>query len=248
MAQDSAPSDQASAAPNNFAATRWSLVLRAKEQSESALGLLCETYRRPLLIWLKGQQLRDFEPEDVLQGYLQDLLRRNFLRNVSQEKGKFRTFLLKCLKNYLRDLHERKNAAKRGAGQPVDSLDRRDEGGDTVYEPASNVASPDLEYDRAWAHAVLANALRRLGEECARQGHAALFAEVEPVLFYDDTALPYREIGLKLGNTEAAIKTAVSRIRARLRGLVRDEIMQTVANERDWNEEVRYLIRLFSKD
>ena len=40
---------------------------------------------------------------------------------------------------------------------------------------------------------------------------------------------------------------AASRIRARLRELVREEVMQTVADEEDWQEEVRYLIHLFGR-
>jgi hypothetical protein len=45
--------------------------------------------------------------------------------------------------------------------------------------------------------------------------------------------------------SEAAVKMAASRIRARLKGLVREQIIQTVDNEQDWQEEVRYLIQLF---
>jgi hypothetical protein len=47
--------------------------------------------------------------------------------------------------------------------------------------------------------------------------------------------------------SEGAVKMAASRIRTRLKGLVREEIMQTVANEQDWQEEVRYLIQLFAR-
>jgi hypothetical protein len=66
-------------------------------------------------------------------------------------------------------------------------------------------------------------------------------------MFCDDTASPYREIGVKLAMSEGAVKMAASRIRVRLKGLVREEIMQTVANEQDWQDEVRYLIQLFGR-
>jgi len=48
--------------------------------------------------------------------------------------------------------------------------------------------------------------------------------------------------------SEAAVKMAASRIRARLKGLVREEIMQTVASQEDWQDEVRYLIQLFGRE
>ncbi len=36
-------------------------------------------------------------------------------------------------------------------------------------------------------------------------------------------------------------------LRARLKGLIREEIRQTVADEQDWEDEVQYLIRLFGR-
>ena len=106
--------------------------------------------------------------------------------------------------------------------------------------------APDFAFDRAWAASLLANSLRRLHEECAQQGHAALCAELEPVMFCDDTASGYREIRIRLALSEGAVKMAACRIRSRLKGLVRDEVLQTVSNEQDWQGEVQYLMQLFS--
>jgi RNA polymerase sigma factor (sigma-70 family) len=230
-----------------FATTRWSLVLRARDKSDAALEILFGQYRQPLLVWLKSQGLPPADAEDLLHGFLEGLLRRNALSSVAREKGRFRTFLLACLKNHLKDEHDKRTSAKRGAGQLEASLDDTDEESQAIHQPASGGASPDLAYDRAWAESVLDNSLRRLAEECAAQGHAPLCAELEPVMFYDDDASPYAEIGRKLGMSEGAVKMAASRIRRRLRGIVCDEIMQTVANEQDWQDEVRYLIELFSR-
>ena len=230
-----------------FAATQWSLVLRARDKSKDALENLFGQYREPLLVWLLRQGYQPADAEDILHGFVQTLLSRDALNSVAREKGRFRTFLLKCLKNHLRDEQDRKTAAKRGGGQALESLDQTDEEGRTLHEPASSSAGPDLEYDRAWAQSVLTNSFRKLQEECAGQGHPALLAALEPVMFCHDTASPYREIGVNLGMSEGAVKMAASRIRARLKGLVRGEIMQTVANEPDWQDEVRYLIQLFAR-
>jgi len=230
-----------------FATTHWSLVLRARDKSEAALETLFGQYREPLLVWLRCQSFAPEDAEDLLQGFLEGLLRREALSTVAREKGRFRTFLLACLKHHLRDERDKKMATKRGAGQPTASLDETDQDGRALHQPASADITPDLAFDRAWAESVMANSLHRLADECASQGHAALYAALEPVMFSDDTASPYREIGSKLGMSEAAVKMAASRIRARLRGLVRDQIMQTVADETDWEDEVRYLIRLFGR-
>lgn len=245
------PNDQGEAISERvnplFAATQWTVILRAQDKSEAALNSLCEHYRQPLIVWLRGQGRTLHDAEDLVHGLFSQLLGRDFLNSVSQEKGRFRTFLLRCLKNYLTDQHEKNTAVRRGGGQLSESLDATFDGENKLLDPADTRSSPDVEFDRAWAASLLANALRRLHEECARQGHAALCAELEPVMFCDDTASGYREIGIRLGMSEAAVKMAASRIRARLKGIVRDEVLQTVANEQDWQSEVQYLMQLFGK-
>jgi len=232
-----------------FPATHWSVVLSAKAESGPALSTLFQAYRRPLLVWvrsqLRGQGSPDADAEDLVQGCLQDLIRRDFLKNVVRERGRFRTFLLTCLKNYLRDEHGRRTAEKRGGAMRLESLDQTGADGRPIHLPHASGAGPDREYDRAWAQAVLANALRRLAEECAPQGNKSLFQALEPSLFCDETSSPYREVGLALGMSENAVKTAAHRLRSRLKELVRDEILQTVANKEDWEQEIRYLIELF---
>jgi len=198
-------------------------------------------------VWLLAQGFAPADAEDTLQGFMQSLLRRDAFRAVAREKEKFRTFLLRCLKNHLRAEHDKRIAAKRGGGQVIESLDETDAKGNTINQPASMQSVPDLEYDRAWAKSVLDNSFKRLEEECARQGRQALYRSLEPVIFCDDTASPYSEISLRLGMSVDAVKMAASRMRGRLKGLVREEIMQTVANEQDWQEEVHYLIQLFGR-
>lgn len=219
-------------------------MLRARDKSEAALNRLCENYRQPLIVWLKARGKSQPDAEDLVHGLFAQLLSRDFLNNVAREKGRFRTFLLRCLKNYVNDQRAKEAAARRGGGQVVESLDATFDGEDLVHAPADPKSGPDLAFDRAWATSVLTNALRRLHEECARQGHMALCAELEPVMFQDDNASGYREIGLRLKMTEAAVKMAASRIRSRLKGLIRDEVSQTVANEQDLQEELKHLMQL----
>lgn len=230
-----------------FGSTRWSLVLRAKNDSAAALDSLCATYRAPLLAFLRSSGYPHHDAEDLAQSFLANLLRKDFLQNVAREKGRFRTFLLVSLKHYLIDEQARKNALIRGGGQVPASLQDMNAQVPTGLAVASPGPSPDVEFDRAWAHEVLRQALRRLSEECTRLGQAALLAQVEPVLYQEESASPYQEIGRRLNMSEGAIKTTVHRIRARLKGLIRDEVMQTVSHESDWQEEVAYLVSLFSR-
>src|SRR5262245_26016096 len=89
-------------APGLFTATHWSVVLRAKDKSDTALNALFQSYRRPLLIWLqkRARNYAPLEPEDLLQNFCLHLLNREFLANVGPEKGKFRTFLQSSLQRH----------------------------------------------------------------------------------------------------------------------------------------------------
>jgi RNA polymerase sigma factor (sigma-70 family) len=248
MSDGKDPSAPAPRAEGLFQPTRWSVVLRAQEKSEVALGELCATYRRPLLIWLQAQGVGRPDAEDLIQGYFAHLLSRDFLGNVAREKGAFRTFLLRCLKNFIRDQIDKGKASKRGGGLPIESLDETiGADGQLAHQPSASGASPDLAYDRAWAQTVLDRALKQLEAEAARTGHAELCVELTPVMFADETAGSYAQIAARLGMTVGAVTTAAHRLRFRLKVIIREEILQTVATDVDWQGELSYLIQLFSR-
>jgi RNA polymerase sigma-70 factor (ECF subfamily) len=230
-----------------FQTTHWSVVQRAKDKSMAALNVLCSGYRAPLLVWLRCRGQTPQDAEDVVQGFFAHLLQQEFLASVGQEKGRFRTFLLNALQNYVRDARDRSFAAKRGGGRLPDSLDETDEEGKLLHQPAAGTSSPDAAFDKAWAQAVLARCLQRLEEEAAPSGHAELCRALEPALFKDHDAPSHRDTAARYGLSEENVRVVAHRLRKRLAGLVKEEILQTVTNERDWQDETRYLISLFEK-
>lgn len=228
-----------------FAVTRWSVVQRARDDSTLALNQLFTQYREPMVIYLVARGHARDHAEGFVQGFCVHLLSRDFLANVAPDKGRFRTFLLNSLQNFVRDQLAMERAEKRGGGNQPDSLDETGPDGKTLLTVVSPGTSADQAFDKAWAQAVLRNSLRQLEAECDRSGHIDLFQAVEPVMFADETSSSYRDIAERLNMTEAAVKVAAYRIRARLKNLIREEVLQTVASENDLEEELRYLIRLF---
>jgi RNA polymerase sigma-70 factor (ECF subfamily) len=223
------------------------MVLRAKSDSSVALNSLCSTYRSPLLVWLRCRGQNASDAEDLVQGFFEHMLQSDFLGNVAREKGRFRTFLLTSFQNHLRDQHKRAAAQKRGGGLQPLSLEETNEEGDLLREPAARQSGPDEAYDREWAKTLLSGSLRRLKQECARTGHEALYAALEPVLFADPDAPAYTTIAGELGMSEAAVKMAAMRTRKRLATIIREEVMQTVTNEEELRVELAHLAGLFGK-
>jgi len=232
---------------NLFCETQWSMVVRAQHDSVGALNCLCNIYRKPLIVYLRSVGINSHDAEDCVQGFFANLIKRDSLAHVSQLKGHFRTFLLTSLNNFRRDLHDHDVAKKRGSGIKPESLDETNVNGDPLLIAVSDSKSADQLYDKAWAETVLDNALKNVRDQCAQSGHHALMEAVEPVLFFDMTSMRYREIGERLGMSETAVKTAALRIRARLRLAVREEVLQTVTEEKELVDELRYLISLFGR-
>lgn len=227
-----------------FPATHWTVILAAQSRTLPEMSWLCEHYRSPLLVFLRGLGNHEDDIEDLVNGFFEHLLGRDFLQGAGPEKGRFRSFLIACLKNYLRDQHDRVRAEKRGGGQRPASLDAMNDFEQPVVIATAPGMPPDTAYDVAWADLIIENAVKRLGEECAAAGRKDLFDALEPVIYRDSDTGGYRGAGQKLGITEGAARIAAKRLKDRLRHLIRMEVRQTVEREEDVENEIRYLIEL----
>ena len=225
----------------SFSATRWSLVLAAAGDAETALAALCRAYWFPLYAFVRRQGNSPHDAEDLTQGFFAHLLGKGALAHVDRAKGRFRTFLLASLKHFLADERDRANAQKRGGRQTAISLDACAAEERYALEPRDEL-SPDKLFDRRWALAVIEQALVRLGAEYAASGKGALFAALQPQLTAPGTARPYAEIGVQFFMNEGAVKIAVHRLRQRSGAALRAEIAETVGTAEEVDAELRHLL------
>ena len=234
------------------APTLWSTILRAKEGTEdsrlSALGRLLERYQRPIQSEIRWQcgcpedQARELGAE-----FIATFLRRDFLKNVSPDQGRFRTFVKRCIRNFLRDVHVAESAQKRGDSAAPLSLDATDEEGSRLIDPPDSPPSLESGMDREWALAVLHAAMDRLEQDCVAAGRRALFEALRPTLSGSEEATPLAAVGTRLGMSEGAVKVAAHRLRQRLGELIEEEVRQTIGEQDDWREELCYLVELLGR-
>ncbi len=230
-----------------FATTHWSVVLAAQEGAEpnatAALERLCATYWPPLYAYLRRFGYSPEKAEDLTQDFFASFLARHRLERADPARGRFRTFLLTCLQNYVRDAHERDSAAKRGGQVCVVSLDwERAERG-YAAEPVEHL-TPERVFERRWASALLEHVLSQLGKEFARSGKRELFEQLKGYVWGDQGAAPIQNIVRQFGVTESAVKVTVHRLRQRFRELLRLEIAHTVATPGEIDDEIRYLAQV----
>ncbi len=90
---------------------------------------VCRAYWRPLYFYIRRLGQGPEDSVDLTQGFFAHLLERNPFTDLDRGNGKFRAFLLACLRHYLSDERDRANATKRGAGKaPIPLEELRDQG------------------------------------------------------------------------------------------------------------------------
>ena len=231
---------------SSFPTTHWSVVVNAGAGSESvariALESLCRHYWFPLYAFVRRQGRAHHEAEDCTQEFLARLLATDCVTRARRDRGRFRTFLLTALRNFLTNEWHRTQAAKRGGGQAVISLDWQDAEKRFAHEPADPGLTPEQAFDHSWARDLIEGALATLRRDYEKRGQGALFAELAPLIWghaADETlAAPAQRVGL----TAHAFTVALQRFRQRLAERLRLAVAETVADDTDIDSELRLLI------
>jgi len=231
-----------------FVTTHWSVVLSAQDKdsphARQALETLCRAYWFPLYSFVRRQGQSPHDAQDLTQEFFARLLEKEYLKSANQEKGRFRTFLLVALKHFLANEWDRQHAQKRGGFTPVVSIDQDFAESRFAAEPAHQL-QPDVLFDRQWATSLLGRTMSQLLDEYVASGRAKLFELLRGCLARDESALTYAEIARQLNLTEAAVKMAVQRLRARYREILRAQIAETVASPEEIEDEIRHLFSTF---
>lgn len=232
-----------------FATTRWSLILSAtdpandEQKARDALAELCRTYWQPIFLFIcrRGHSIE--EAQDLTQDFFVMILETGWLRTADEHRGKFRSFLLKSLQNFLSHARDKRGAEKRGGKMQFISWDH-------LNEPASRLCispktleslSPERLFDLRWAATVVDKALARLRDECESRGRLRLFETLSNHLTADRADTSYAALAGALGIAEPMVKKQLHNLRQRYRWLLRDEVSQTVRDHTDVDEEIRHL-------
>lgn len=242
-------SDEAETQRGVFATTHWSVVLAAghasSPDSHAALERLCRAYWYPLYAYLRRSGHDEASAQDLIQSFFASLIERNWVAAADPAKGRFRSFILICLKRFIAVQAQKANAVKRGGRNIVISLDDQDAAQRYALENVEDLP-PEVVFDRRWAITLLEQAWDRLRGECAAAGKLVLFEHLRAVQTEDTQAPSSEQLAADLKLTESALKSALFRLRARYREILRDEVAQTVSDPRDIDDEIRYLLKVVS--
>jgi RNA polymerase sigma factor (sigma-70 family) len=230
---------------SDFASTQWSVVLSAAqndtETSRSALEKLCRTYWQPLYAFVRRSGRSKEDAEDLVQGFFASFLGRNSVAGVDPQKGRFRAYLLSCLKHYMFNEWKRDRSQKRGGEAVHLPLDWQSAANRYEAKVADDLA-PDRLYDREWALTLIERVVNLLGEEFAREGRSEQFEQLKFCLVPGSRKVSHEEMGNSMNKSPEAVRKAVQRLRKRYRKLLQNEVTETLSSPEHLKEEMRALL------
>ncbi|MEP6956347.1 MAG: sigma-70 family RNA polymerase sigma factor [Chthoniobacterales bacterium] len=241
---------KAEAVGPGFNTTHWTMVLACGEQDDSpatqkALTELYQTYWYPLYAYLRRRGYSEHDAEDLVQSFCAHLQEKKALAKADPHRGKFRTFLLSSLQNFLSHEYERTRAQKRGGDREFISLDS-EKANARYHSDAASAETPEAVFETRWAHTLLEQTLARLRAEFAARGKIKLFDGLASFLTPDLDEQSYQKAADGLGLPLSAIKTSVRRLRLDYRSTLREEIGRTVSTADEIDEELRHLRRVLA--
>lgn len=205
-------------------------------ESREALEQLCQSYWYPLYAFIRRKGHSHTDAEELTQGFFAHLLDRDRLQLADREKGRFRSFLLRALENFMIQDWRKRTAQKRGGDVRFHGIDFED--GERRYslEPSEELTAEKL-FDRKWAIQILEQVIQNLESYYSGRGKQDLFDALKPHLIREDTGT-MREIADELSMNEIAVKVAAHRMRQKYRSLLYELISQTVGTHSSVEQEI----------
>lgn len=238
-------SDHAPAGRRRFETTQWTVVLAAGEGDEpearQALASLCRSYWHPVHAYLRARGYGLQEAEDLTQGFFTRLIEKDALRHARRERGRFRSFLLASLKNYLANEWHRERAQKRGGERDLLRLETGDLESRRPVEPATWTTPEDVFLEQ-WTLTVLDRTMASLGAEMLDRGQGEEFEMLRDLLTPQGSGMRYQDVAARLDTTEGAVKVRIHRLRKRFGELLRREVADVVSSPEEVEDELHSLL------
>ena len=223
-----------------FPETRVSLVVALSSDDPSsrarAIDLVVSAYRAPVIAVLQRQWTMELaDAEDLAHDFFAHALEREWLARYDRDKGRFRTFLRKCLQDFANTRHEAASRLKRGGHLVVVS-----------YEQAPELAAEsdvDRLFEQEWIRSVMTISLERLSVECRAAGREATY---DVFVAHDvegaDQPPRYADIAARFGIPVTQVANYLYWARARFRGHVIDTLRDLTASDAEFRDEARALL------
>lgn len=205
----SSTSIQFPARASRFDQTSHTLLENVRNGDGDALEQLCQRYWYPLYTWLLASRMArsDQDAQDIVQGFFAKMLARGTLAAHRPERGRFRTYLLTCLKNHVIDL------VRKPTVPTVEMTETQVES----FDPAEHGETADEAYEKAWAWELFGSAKDSIRRAWEGDGQGELFDAFAPYLEGNRSDEGLEAIGARFGLSHDNTRVRLHRLKKQLR-------------------------------
>ena len=231
-----------------FPSTHWSLLERAGDetQAQAALEEFLKRYMPALKAHLTHRRgLSPEDAEDVVHNFALDkIIQGKLLSRADRSRGRFRTFLLNVIDNYVFDW-------KRHKGRKSCPWDNSVTEVDPGKIPDSSAQPPDRAFAIEWARQLLTDVFARVEAECRSNCKLQVWnvfvaRDVEPMLNGGEPAT--YEMIVAAGHVQSPTEAykAIQAGRRMFARLLREVIREYASDEMDVEQELHELMQILS--
>lgn len=237
-----------------FLTTHWSLIETVdsdeKDENRALIGSLLKQYWKPVYCYLRRHGYGNEEAKDLTQDFFHEVvLGRGLFQRADQSQGRFRSFLLVALKQYVAAARDKEFAQKRIPKSTLVPLEMADE---SSLSAACTELTPEDSYHYAWVSTMLEQVLDHVKAECYEDGktcHWHLFRErvLAPIKdkadppAMDDLCHKYR---IKDRTTASNMIVTVKR---RFRTALRNRLRDLVSSDKEVDSELAEIMHFLPR-
>jgi RNA polymerase sigma-70 factor (ECF subfamily) len=237
-----------------FLTTEWTVIdhIRTGNKSSSAVLMndLLKKYWKPVYCYLRRKGFDNERAKDLTQGFFQEIvLKRALIEHADKSRGRFRTFLLTALQQYMSEAHRKQNFRK---SKPKGFLLSLDELTSAQMPEAPAEFSPEDSFHYAWAAQLLDQLLEEVEAKCRADGkaiHWQVFHDrvLGPIM--EGTDAPSMEEICQQYDIESPGKASnmIVTVNRRFRAALTRHLRRLVVQDSEVDEEFQELVEIFAK-
>lgn len=218
-------------------------VNRSGEERDAALDSLVRRYWHAIYAFIRRTGRDVHEAGDLTQGFITTvLLERRLAERADPSRGRFRTYLVACLRNYLREKQRSDVRRRRRVAAESDSPAAA-----SVSSPVVTFGTPEEAFDYHWAVTIVRRVLDRVASECRADGlevHWSVFeARVGRPMLTGEPPATASELVARYDLSDAAqVSNLLVTVKRRFARALRAEIAGTVSDAESVENEIRDLL------
>jgi hypothetical protein len=236
-----------------FLTTQWSLIEDIKtgqDRDRILINFLLKQYWKPVYCYLRRKGYDNEQAKDLTQDFFHEVvLNKDMVGRADQSKGRFRSFLLYALNEYLIKQSIRERARKRIPKGKLISIDLVEA---PTLPQSMEGASAEEYYHYAWLSSLLERVIAEVRAECGRQGmeiHWALFHQrvLMPILSSQSpTSLAHISQVQGVSDAKKASNMIVT-VKRRFRTALMQHVRRTLLSGDQTSEEMEELLQYLPK-